>query len=44
VGFGGVVSRERVATGADCYVTDAALTATLAPLLSEEERKALRLA
>jgi phosphoserine phosphatase len=44
VGFGGVVHRERVATGADCYVTDAALTATLAPLLSEEERKALRLA
>ena len=43
VGFGGVVYREAVAMGADCYVTDAALTATLEPLLSEEERSVLGL-
>jgi hypothetical protein len=30
--------------GADCYVAHAELTATLGPLLSEEERKALALA
>ena len=43
VGFGGVVYREAVAMGADCYVTDAALTATLEPLLSDEERSVLGL-
>jgi len=44
VGFGGVAYRETVAMGADCYVAHAELTATLEPLLSEEERKALALA
>ena len=43
VGFGGVVYREAVAMGADCYVTDATLTATLEPLLSDEERSVLGL-
>jgi len=41
VGFGGVVHREPVAAGADCYVALAELTAILDPLLSEEERRAL---
>ena len=44
IGFGGVAYRESVAMGADCYVAHAELTATLEPLLSEEERKALALA
>jgi phosphoserine phosphatase len=44
IGFGGVAYRETVAMGADCYVTAAELTATLAPLLSEDERKTLTLA
>ena len=44
IGFGGVAYRETVATGADCYVAHAELTATLETLLSEEERKALALA
>jgi phosphoserine phosphatase len=44
IGFGGVAYRETVARGADCYVAHAALTATLEPLLSNEERKALPLA
>jgi phosphoserine phosphatase len=44
IGFGGVAYRETVAMGADCYVADAELTATLKPLLSEEERKAIALA
>ena len=43
IGFGGVAYRETVATGADCYVAHAELTATLETLLSEEERKALAL-
>jgi phosphoserine phosphatase len=41
VGFGGVVYRESVAKGADCYVALPDLTATLEPLLSEEERNSL---
>jgi phosphoserine phosphatase len=44
VGFGGVAHRQAVARGADCYVRSADLTATLEPLLSEEERKSLGLA
>lgn len=44
IGFGGVVYRETVAMGADCYVAHNELTATLEPLLSEEERKMLPLA
>jgi phosphoserine phosphatase len=43
VGFGGVARRDAVAKSADCYVTAAELTATLTPLLSEDERKALAL-
>ena len=41
VGFGGVVYREQVAKGADCYIAGPELTATLEQLLSEEEREAL---
>ncbi len=41
VGFGGVAYRKSVARGADCYVAGPELTATLEPLLSEEERKSL---
>jgi phosphoserine phosphatase len=44
IGFGGVAYREAVAIGADCYVAHTELTATLEPLLSEEERKVLPLA
>jgi phosphoserine phosphatase len=44
VGFGGVAYREQVAKGADCYIDDPDLSATLAPLLTEEERQALALA
>jgi hypothetical protein len=44
VGFGGVTYREPVAKGADFYVSDHELTATLGPLLTEEEREALALA
>lgn len=44
IGFGGVAYREAVAIGADCYVANTELTATLEPLLSEEERKVLPLA
>lgn len=44
VGFGGVAYRESVATAADCYITHPDLTATLKPLLSEGERRALALA
>lgn len=44
VGFGGVAYRQAVATGADCYVAHAELTATLAELLSDDERKTLGLA
>jgi hypothetical protein len=43
IGFGGVAYRETVAMGADCYIAHAELTATLAPLLSEEEQKMLAL-
>jgi phosphoserine phosphatase len=41
VGFGGVAYREQVAKGADCYISDRELTATLEPLLTEAEREAL---
>ena len=41
VGFGGVAYREQVAKGADCYIAGPELTATLEPLLSQEEREAL---
>jgi phosphoserine phosphatase len=41
VGFGGVAYREPVARGADCYISDRELTATLEPLLTKEEREAL---
>jgi phosphoserine phosphatase len=41
VGFGGVVHRDTVAAGADCFVAHPELTAILEPLLSEEERRAL---
>jgi phosphoserine phosphatase len=37
VGFGGVVNREAVAEGADCFVATPDLTATLEPLLGELE-------
>jgi phosphoserine phosphatase len=44
VGFGGFAYREPVARGADCYISDRELTATLEPLLTKEEREALALA
>lgn len=44
VGFGGVTHRELVAKGADCYITRPDLTATLEPLLTEDERRVLALA
>jgi phosphoserine phosphatase len=44
IGFGGVAYRETVAMGADCYIAHTELTATLEPLLSGEERKAVPLA
>lgn len=41
VGFGGVARREAVAQGADRFVTEPDLTATLEALLTEEERRAV---
>jgi hypothetical protein len=44
VGFGGVAYREAVAEAADCYIESPDLSATLVPLLTQEEREALGLA
>ena len=44
VGFGGVTYRESVAKNADCYIDSPDLSATLEPLLTQEEREALALA
>jgi phosphoserine phosphatase len=44
VGFGGVAYREAVAEAADCYIESPDLSATLVPLLTQEERDALGLA